>query len=354
MDKTMKALMYLDRGKLELCEVPVPECGDDDIIIEIKAAGICGADMHWASGAFSAEKPFVMGHEFCGVICQKGKNVSDYWQIGDRVVSDNTGEACGHCSSCAKGDFVRCYKRKTLGCGLDGGFAKYTRIPGSILRIDPFCLHKLPESISFEEGAVMEPAANCYRAVIDEANIRPGDSVVVVGLGPLGLYSIQLAKLAGASDIICIGMSSDVEKRFPLAEKFGGTHMIVADKEDVVSTIINKYGEDGIRVTIDAAGAPIVMKQAMEYLQHAGLFVKIGNPPSTYNDSLLPLIDKQINVIGHMGYDANCWIKVIKMVERGQLDLKSMIGTVIPLSEHKKGYELMRTQQVAKAVMIPD
>lgn len=352
--KKMKALRWLDKGQLELQEVPVPECGEDDIIIEVKAAGICGADMHWASGAFAADAPFTLGHEFCGVIAEKGAHVSPYWQIGDRVVSDNTGSACGHCSACRRGDYVHCKDRKTLGCGMDGGFTRYVKIPGGILTIDPNALMKLPETISFEEGAVLEPAANSYRAVVYEADVRPGDTIVIVGLGALGLYALQIAKAAGASRLICVGMKSDVEKRFPLAEKFGATDLIVADEEDVTKKILELVGEDGVDVTIDAAGAPIVMKQAFDYLKHDGKFIKIGNPPSVYQDSLLPMIDKQISVIGHMGYDANCWFKTMQMVESGQIDLKSMIGIVIPLEEYKKGYELTRTQQVAKAVMIPE
>lgn len=354
MAETMKAIRWLKKAKLELQDVPVPECGDDDIILDVKCAGICGADMHWASGAFTADEAFTLGHEFCGVIAKKGTHVSGYWNIGDRVVSDNTGGACGHCSACRRGDYVHCYQRKTIGGGLNGGFAKYVKIPGEILTIAPNALMKLPDSISFEEGAIMEPAANSYRAVVYEANVRPGDTVVIVGLGALGLYSLQIAKAAGASNIVCIGMKSDVEKRFPLAEKFGATKMLVADEVDVVEELLGMFGEDGIDVTIDAAGAAIVMKQAFQYLRHDGKFVKIGNPPSFYNDTLIPMIDKQISVIGHMGYDANCWFKVMQMVEKGQLDLKSMVGIVLPISEYKKGYELTRTQQVAKAVLIPE
>lgn len=354
MSEKMKAIRWIDRGKIEFRDISVPECGEDDIILEIKASAICGADLHWASGAFSADHPFTLGHEFCGIVFQKGKYVSDYWKLGDRVVSDNTGSVCGHCAACRKGDFVHCYQRKTLGCGMDGGFTKYCRIPGDILKVDPNCLMKLPDSISFEEAAVMEPAANAYRAVVYEADVRPGDSVVIAGLGALGLYSLQIAKASGASNVICIGMKSDIEKRLPLAKKFGATAFIASDEEDVPKKIYELVGENNVDVTIDAAGAPVVMKQALEYLRHDGKFIKIGNPPSVYNDTLLPLIDKQISVIGHMGYDANCWFKTMSLVEHGQIDLKGMIGTIIPLSKYETGYQLMKTQQVAKVVMIPE
>ncbi|MCQ5130138.1 alcohol dehydrogenase catalytic domain-containing protein [Butyricicoccus faecihominis] len=354
MGETMTALRYLERGKLALQEIPVPVCGEDDILVEVRAAGICGADLHWENGAFNADHPFVLGHEFCGVICQLGSRVSGRWKIGDRVVSDNTGYACGQCSACLRGDFVHCLHRKTLGSGMDGGFTKYCRIPGDILKLYPSCLMKLPDCVSFEQGAIMEPAANAYRAMIQEAQVRPGDTVVIVGLGPLGLYSLQMAKLAGASSIICIGMKSDVEKRFPLAHQFGATHLLVADEEDIPARVRQLAGEDGVGIVVDAAGAPAVMHQAMEYLQHDGKFVRIGNPPGAYGYSLLPLIDKQITVIGHMGYNGTSWAKVMRLLETKQLDLQSLIGAVLPLSEYKTGYQMMRSQQVAKAVLLPE
>ena len=350
----MQALMYLDRGMLALEQAPVPICGDDDILVEVKAAGICGADLHWQSGAFSSDHPFILGHEFCGIVCQKGSRVSDRWKIGDRVVSDNTGDACGKCPACLRGDYAHCHHRVTIGGGMDGGFAKYCRIPGSILQLNPNGLMQLPEGISFEEGAIMEPAANAYRAVVQEARVRPGDTGVIAGLGPLGLFSLQIAKAAGASRIICLGMKSDMEKRFPLAELFGATHLIVSEETNVPDRVIEIVGDACVDVVLDAAGAPSVMNEAMEYLKHDGVFVRIGNPPAQYNYSLVPLIDKQITVIGHMGYNPVCWSKVMQMVKNGQLDLKSMIGTVLPLQEYEKAYRLMKTGQVAKAVLIPD
>ena len=350
----MKAIVYKDKARLELTEVPVPVCGDEDSILKIEAAAICGADLHWESGAFTADHEFVLGHEFCGTIAEKGSRVGDFWNIGDLVVSDNTGGACGHCSACRRGDFVHCRDRETLGAGFDGGFAAYCKIPGKILRLFPGCLTKVPEGISIAEAAIMEPAANAYRAVVQEAQVRPGDTVVIVGMGPLGLYSLQMARIAGASRIICVGKRADDAVRFPLAKKFGATHLITTEDEDVVERVLEIAGDDGVSAVIDAAGPAIVMQQAMKYLQHDGVFVRIGNPPGKYNDTLLPLIDKQITVIGHMGYNATSWEKVVRLVQSGQLDLKSMVTYVLPLSDYKKGYEHMRRHLAAKVVLIPE
>ena len=210
MGRTMKAVVYTDYAKVEWLDVPVPECGEDDIIMEVKAAAICGADLHWYTGGFNdADKaPFVLGHEFSGVIHQKGKKVSDYWNIGDRVVSENTGGACGHCNACMSGNYVHCVERKMIGGGVDGGFAKYVKIPGEILKMYPNCLFKIPDELSFEEAAVLEPASGAYMATVQEAHIIPGETVVVYGVGALGLFPIQIAKIAGAGNIIAVGIKS--------------------------------------------------------------------------------------------------------------------------------------------------
>ncbi|MBU9735644.1 alcohol dehydrogenase catalytic domain-containing protein [Diplocloster agilis] len=122
----MKAVVLCGKGQVEFREVPEPVIGDDDILLEVKACGICGSDLHFYYGRLEpmGQVPFIMGHEFAGVIAGIGKNVSDYWKIGDRVVSENTGDACGRCPSCAAGNFVACAHRQTMGCSMDGGFTK--------------------------------------------------------------------------------------------------------------------------------------------------------------------------------------------------------------------------------------
>lgn len=350
----MRAVVVAGQGRIEWRQIPVPVCGDDDVILEVKCAGICGADLHWESGEFvPGDTPFVLGHEFAGVICEVGKNMSDRWKVGDRVVSDNTGYACGVCSACARGDFVHCARRQTLGAGLNGGFAKYCRIPGGALRVHPNAIMRLPDSVSFEEAAALEPAANAYRAVIQEARVVPGDTVVVAGLGPLGLFSIQMARAAGASRVIALGRKRDWAVRFPLAEKLGAAELIATDEVNAAEKITELYGDDEVRVVIDAAGTPSVMNEAMEYMQHDGVFVRVGNPAANYNYSLLPLIDKQITVIGHMGYNTTAWRNTMTLLENHQLVIASLITRTLPLEEYRMGFELMRTKQAAKVILMP-
>ena len=356
MSETMKAVVYTGYKKLEYLDVPVPECGEYDIIVEVKAASICGADLHWYTGVFddSDKAPFILGHEFCGVIHKMGSKADPYWKVGDRVACDNTATACGRCETCSRGDFVRCEDRIMMGGGLDGCFAKYIRIPGKVLNMYPNALMRLPDSISFEEGALLEPAAGSFNAVVQEAQIIPGDTIVVYGLGALGFGSVQAAKIAGAGLIIAVGMKSDKEVRFPLAKKLGADYVFAADEEEnLAQKIKDLTREDPARILIDAVGAPSVMEDGFKFLARQSKIIRIGNMEAMYNHSLLPIHQKALTVIGHIGYNTVSWNRVITLAKKGKYDLKSPISTVIPLSDWDKGFQLMLHQKVAKLVMIP-
>ena len=198
----MKAVVKygFGRGETEIREVPVPVIGDDDILVEVKAAGVCGTDIGFDDGGHEnlLRPPVILGHEFSGVVSKTGRNVTD-WKPGDRVVSDNTGKVCGKCYACGTANYLVCPERLGLGYGMDGGFAKYVKIHGDTLKVFPQSLMAIPENISFEEAAILDPCCNGYKAVVQEGSIMPGDFGAVFGAGPLGLYSVQCLKAAGAS-----------------------------------------------------------------------------------------------------------------------------------------------------------
>ncbi len=199
----MKALAKFGRpsdfGTYRMIDIPEPECGDNDIILEVKAAAICGADMkHYKVDNGSDEFGSVRGHEFAGEIVRVGKNVKD-WRPGQRIVSDNTGHVCGRCPACERGDYLLCSEKVNLGLGYgySGGFTKYCRIPGEILAIHKRAIWEIPEGLEYEEAAVMDPICNAYKAIAQRSGLLPGENVVIFGTGPLGLFSVQIAKIMG-------------------------------------------------------------------------------------------------------------------------------------------------------------
>lgn len=353
---TMKAVVYTGYKKVEWLDVPVPECGEEDIILEIKAAAICGADLHWYYGVFNSEDkaPFILGHEFSGIIHQVGSKVDPIWKVGERVAADNTAGVCGRCGPCSRGHFLHCKDRVMIGGEVDGAFAKFVKIPGEVLRIYPNCMFKLPDNITFDGASMLEPAAGTYCALVQEAKVMPGETVVVCGLGALGLFLIQHAKIAGASTIIGIGMKSDKKVRFPIARKFGATYLFASDEEENLPQKIKELtAEEPVTVMLDAVGVPSLMNDAFTYLENEARIVRIGNVKADYNYSLVPIHEKMITVIGHVAYDTMSWRHCIRLAKKGQLDLDSVVTMKLPLSEYEKGFELMKSQEVARVVLVP-
>lgn len=352
----MKAVVLCGKGEVEYRDVEKPVIGDDDILLEVKACGICGSDLHFYYGRMApiGQVPFTMGHEFSGVIAEKGKNVDAYWNVGDRVVSDNTGGACGRCYSCSNGHFVACADRQTMGVSMDGGFTKYVKIPGKILQVYKNCLWKIPENLSFQEATLMDPAANGYNAVIQQGNMKPGEIVVVFGVGALGLMSIAQAYLGGASKVIAVGMKSDRVSREAIARKYGASEFLASDEEeDIVSRIREAAGPDGVTLAVDAVGIPYLTDVAIAVVRNEGAIVRIGMSDKPYQSSLDGFSLKNIRIMGHMGYDQVSWRNTLALSAVGRLDLKSIITCELPLEEYHKGFEMSRKQEAAKVVLIP-
>lgn len=356
MSKKMRAVQWVDDAKYELREVDCPVCGDDDVIIKIEAAGICGGDMHAYNGVmkFGNRKPVTMGHEFAGTIVEMGKNVDPYWKVGDRVVSENTGDACGRCPACASGNFVQCPNRKIIGGNFDGGFAEYTRIPGRILKMYPNCMFRIPDNLDFPEATALEPSANAYRAVFQEGHLMPGETVVVFGAGALGLLSIKMAKIGGAANIILVAMGPDEPVRVPMAMEFGVKHVIYSDRIDNVAAEVAKVtDENGVQLVIDAAGVPVVMRDAIELVSHMGRIVRIGLGGKPFDSSLNPITMKSITIYGHNGYNTECWRNCIALAAAGILNLKPLITRIQPLEEFEDGFESYKRQEATKIILVP-
>lgn len=351
----MKALVMYGKeaGMLELREVPKPEIGSDDILVKVKAAGICGSDIGFWQGrnADLLNPPVILGHEFSGIVAEKGGNVRG-WEIGERVVSDNTGYVCGRCEFCLTGRYVSCEKRKGLGYGMDGGFAEYVKISGDILHQFSGCLMRLSENISFEEGSIIEPSCNAYRAIMQDAHFLPGESVTIFGPGPVGLFCVQLAKIGGASRIIVVGVKGD-EQRLKIAKELGANATIIAENTVSEEILQSNHGEY-VDIVMDTAGPPIVLKHALDVIKRGGQIVKVGWSPIPFNMSLDLLVNKAVTLKGHWGYDYISWQKVLRLVEEDKLKYKPLISDVFPMSRWKEGFDKMKNKEAIKVVLKPE
>ena len=253
----MEAVVKTKRGVgfLELRDVPEPEITDDEVLIEIKAAGICGTDVHVKHDTFPYWPPVILGHEFSGEIVEVGNSVSD-WKVGDRVVGEPHTLHCGKCFLCRKGHIQNCLEKRSPGWGIDGAFTRYMKYPTNLL-------HRIPDHMSFEQGALVEPAANTVTDIIDRQAIEVGDFVVVLGPGPIGLLAAQVARVAGAREVMIVGAPADEELRLSTARRLGVEHVVNFAEADPVERCMALTGGKGADLVIECSGAPPAIAQAV-------------------------------------------------------------------------------------------
>ncbi|MCX6577673.1 MAG: alcohol dehydrogenase catalytic domain-containing protein, partial [Candidatus Aminicenantes bacterium] len=270
--KTMSALVKTAKGKglIELKEVPIPEIAAHEVLIEVKAAGICGTDLHIYHDEFPYWPPVILGHEFAGVIARVGKDVLG-WKPGDRVVGEPHTMACGKCWLCLTGNRQLCPSKRSPGWGIDGCFARYMRYP------EPVLLHRIPDELTFEEAALVEPAANVVHDVLERGQVEPADAVAVIGPGPIGLIAAMAAKAASASKVFLLGTNADEEFRLSAARAMPAVDFVWnIQKEDVVSRIMDLTAGRGADLVIEASGAEAGIGLGLELVRKMGRLSAIG------------------------------------------------------------------------------
>lgn len=343
----------MEYGALALTEKPIPKPGCDDVLVKVMAAGLCGSDMNIYTGKNTSALPGVtIGHEFSGEVVETGSNVTRF-KPGDRVVSDNTGAVCGTCYACSKGEYLMCRERKGLGFQLDGGFAEYVLIPGEGLRVFPNCLMKIPENTGYEAASILDPYANAYNALIQQGGMQPGDVVLVAGAGALALSSIEMARVAGASKIICLVRSSTSEEARAAAVKYGADIILESDRDDFASTILDETGGEGIPIVVDAAGSNSLYDPFIRLLRRGGRLVKIGYDFGPLSASLVQTTVKNISVVGHMGYNPTSWKQILALLDTGKLDPTRQISKIMSLKDYHDAFELTLAGKVIKIVFKP-
>lgn len=350
----MKAVVRygMGSGEVGIQEIPVPEIGPGDVLMQVKAAGLCGSDIHIHQGR-NQKAPIgsVIGHEFAGVVAKVGERVTAF-QVGDRVVSDNTASVCGTCYACIRGEYAQCKTRKGMGYGVNGGFAEYVRIPEEAIRVYPSLL-KVPEGISFDEAAILDPGANGYHAVLQDGKLLAGENVGVAGVGPLGLGSIAAAKAGGATNILAIVRSSTSALHREKAKLFGATHILEQDREDVRGIVDELTGGEGLEVISDNAGANELFPLLVDIVSYGGRIIRVGYDWAPLQHSINVLCHRSISLIGQFGYNPVSWRNMIRLIQAGKFELKGMITHTLPLTEYQRGVDLMLQRQAVKVIFHP-
>jgi alcohol dehydrogenase/L-iditol 2-dehydrogenase len=331
---------------VELRDLPEPEINEDEVLLEVGAVGICGSDLHQYTGQHSwkVNYPVVLGHEFGGVIAKTGARVRKFRE-GDRVVSETAAVLDLDSPFMRTGQYNLDPNRLGFGYGVHGAMTRFVRVPER-------CLHRLPENLPLEKAALTEPCCVAYNAVCMNAHIRPGDSVAVIGPGPIGLLCSLMAKLSGASPLIVIGVKADA-KRLAVARTIGATHTFGEHGEDVKKAITEIGDGYGVDVVIDAAGVSATLQLALAIVRPGGQISKVGWGRDPVGFSLDPLVAKAVTLRGSFSHNWPMWEKVLGMLASGQINLDPILNRVAPLQEWKDCFDAMHHGDLVKAVLKP-
>lgn len=326
----MKAMLWKGLDDLAYIDLPEPECKPGWVKIKVMAVGLCATEVHIVTGKFyGGEPPHVLGHEICGQIVDVGAGC-DETLCGKRVVVE-TYVGCGVCEFCRTGRKHLCSAGEIGYPPYNGGHAQYVTVPAS-------CVHEIPDSISYDEGAIMEAVACPFGALLS-SGFQMGETVLIQVVGVAGLSFIQAARAAGAGHIFCT-VRNDV--RTEIAKNFGA-EVIDLRCHDAVEYILEKTNRRGVDLAIDAAGAPVTIEQCFKAVKSGGLVMLYGIPDASLSVNL-PVTDcilRQIRVCGYTGNEWG-WDPLIKLVDRGAISLKEMVSKVMPLSKMSEAVELLR------------
>ncbi|RJS76077.1 hypothetical protein CW712_02680 [Candidatus Bathyarchaeota archaeon] len=344
----MKAVVKTKRGpgNVELRDIEVPKINPNEVLVEIKFTGICGTDLHIYHDSAFYTPPVVLGHEYSGVIVQKGKKVAGF-DIGDRVTSPAT-IPCGSCLMCRTNHANRCVgeQKRILGTHkANGTFTKYVAVPYRIL-------HKIPQSLSFEEAAVAEPVACVIRAVFERIKVEPGDTVAVLGPGPMGLLTVQAARVAGAKQIVVTGVSADKE-RFCIAKQLGADLTINVEQEDAVKVIKDLTDGWGADVVFEASGASAARKQAFKIVRRCGKIGLIGLTGEPTDLNLDHIVEGELDVKGSWGTVWTSWRRTLDLMSSGMIKVAPLITSRLPLEKWKEGFQQMEERKALKVLLLP-
>jgi len=329
-----------EKGSVEIREIPKPTIGEEDVLLKVENVGVCGSDLHqWtADHSWPVNYPVVLGHEFGGHIAEIGKKVTG-WNEGDRVVSETAAIIDSSNPLSKQGLYNLDPTRKGFGYGVNGAMTRFVRVPAR-------CLHRVPENLSFEQACLTEPCSVAYNAVVVNSNIRPGDRVIVLGPGTIGILCAAMARLCGAN-VAIVGLETDTT-RLEIARKYD-CETIVGD----ATPWANQYDGLGVDCVIDAAGVSATLQLAMQLVRPNGQITKVGWGPQPLNFSIDPLVQKNVRLQGSFSHTWPIWEKVLSLLASGRLDVKPIIGGVWELQNWHDAFEQMHSGKVVKSILKP-
>jgi L-iditol 2-dehydrogenase len=343
----MKTLVLTEYNHFEIQDWPEPEIGPEEVLVRVRACGICGSDVHGMDGSTGRRQPpIVMGHEAAGVIARLGPGVRG-WAEGDRVTFDST-VYCGHCWFCRRGDINLCDNRRVLGVSCNdyrrhGAFAEYVAVPQHIL-------YRVPDAVRFEHAAMVEPLSIALHAV-HRTLIMLDDTAVVVGAGMIGLLAVQALRAAGCGRIIAVDLD---ERRLDLACRVGADEALRPDAADVRAVVLERTAGRGADIALEAVGFSPTVQLAAACLRKGGQLTLVGNLAPSVEFPLQAVVTREITVLGSCASRGD-YPACLDLLARGAIDLEPLLSAVAPLDEGPTWFERLHAgkEGLMKVVLVP-
>ncbi len=345
----MLALVKTQKGDgfVELRDMPEPSPGPGEVLIEVKACGICGTDIHVLHDEFPYWPPVILGHEFSGEIVALGPEIQ-YYKVGERVVGEPHTQACGHCYLCRTGNVQICPTKRSPGWGIHGAFTRYLKMPERLL-------HRIPDGMSYEVAATVEPTANTVHDVIERTKVEAGDFVVVMGPGPIGLLAGLSARAAGARHVVMVGSPEDESLRLKKARELGFETVInfaLENPAEVVSHLTHGVGAD---VVVECSGAAAAIASTVDLVRKKGRIGVIGltgkpTIPFPWDKAAFKVCD----LIFNLSTSYSSWDRTIQLISRGRIPAGEVISHRMPLTEWKHAFEEIEAKRALKVLLIPE
>jgi L-iditol 2-dehydrogenase len=340
----LKALVKEQRGDgfVEVREVIEPSPGPGQVLIRVSATGICGSDLLILHDKFQGYNvPVIMGHEFAGVVEDIGSGSSSLSR-GDRVVCETHAYVCSTCDFCRSGKYNLCLKRKGFGYGVDGAFAKYVSAREQIV-------HRLPDNIPVEDAAVIEPLSVVLNALMFNSRVRQGDTVLIIGPGPLGLLALQVVKASGAAATVAGTERS--KGRLSIAGTLGA-ESVVTDTQ-LGESIQDGSLLDRFDMVVLAAGAPAAFELALKAVRRAGTVVQLGESMEKASFQFSIVARKNITIQGSFSHSWPVWERAISLVGRGIIRISPLVTHRIELVDWRNAFEVAEGRRGLKVLIRP-
>ena len=329
-------------GNVGLLEVPMPTIRPGHVLIEVKATGVCGTDIHIYHGEYASNPPVIMGHEVAGLVAEVGEGVANC-QPGDRVTCETYFSVCNECDFCRAGLPNLCPQRKSIGSGVHGGFTQYVLVPAHNI-------HHLPANVDLIAGALSEPLTCCVHA-LERTHVEPGETVIVSGPGAIGLLMAQVVKAAGAK-VIVLGTQVDAA-RLSLAQTLGADMALNVEEATTQQTLADITAGVGTDVVFECAGVGASAQSCLNLVRRRGRYGQVGlfGKPITWNLDLVCY--KELEVHGSFAHLPSAWRKALNLMASGQVQTRPLVSAILPITEWQAAFAAFERHEGLKLVLTP-